>query len=410
MAEENFGFQWHITNHCNNNCKHCYQNNSLKQIDELSIEQMKIIADNILNSIPNHNIEINITGGEPFIYPHIIELLQYLDHFKNISTINIITNALKIDENTLLECTKLNKVKSIKVSLESHNQNVNDEIRGSGSFVTTLNNIRKIQNSTRFNVILMVTLSKANYQQIPQIIEFAIQNKLDGIIFERFIPLGRSKKNNFLTMTLSKFEWLKTLILFFKFTNILPQNLCNAQIIQNILHNRAIISELAQIKAFSVTLHNKILRNKSHKNNDKEKNNSKLISDIISTDELYSNSRILSKLDHNMSENLIEIDENNVEVAYCNLGENSMAVMPNGTVYPCRRLEINIGNLLSESFTAIRKKLRNWNYENIRYKLEGANCKNCNLDKCFGCRALSNAIYLNPYKDDPMCFLNNNKK
>jgi MoaA/NifB/PqqE/SkfB family radical SAM enzyme len=43
--------------------------------------------------------------------------------------------------------------------------------------------------------------------------------------------------------------------------------------------------------------------------------------------------------------------------ALCNLGGESMALMPDGTVYPCRRLPVAVGNALSEPFSQILSRL-----------------------------------------------------
>ena len=43
--------------------------------------------------------------------------------------------------------------------------------------------------------------------------------------------------------------------------------------------------------------------------------------------------------------------------ARCNLGGGSMALMPDGTVFPCRRLPVAVGNALEEPFARIRERL-----------------------------------------------------
>jgi len=48
-----------------------------------------------------------------------------------------------------------------------------------------------------------------------------------------------------------------------------------------------------------------------------------------------------------------------VSGAFCNLGE-SMALMPDGTVFPCRRLPLRVGNVLEEPFAEILPRLETW--------------------------------------------------
>lgn len=72
--------------------------------------------------------------------------------------------------------------------------------------------------------------------------------------------------------------------------------------------------------------------------------------------------------------------------AGCNLGAGSMALMPDGSVFPCRRLPHPIGNALSEPFDVILERLAAWTP--VSDGAQGA---------CDGCRALARALGL----DDP---------
>ena len=65
--------------------------------------------------------------------------------------------------------------------------------------------------------------------------------------------------------------------------------------------------------------------------------------------------------------------------ALCNLGGESMALMPDGTVYPCRRLPVSVGNALHDPFTEILSRLRE-----------------CRADAETGCRALARALDSHP--------------
>ncbi|MFN3699784.1 MAG: radical SAM protein, partial [Dictyoglomus sp.] len=66
-----FSFQWHITDFCNLRCKHCYQN-AFDRRNELDYSNLVNILYNITNSLKKLNINylsINLTGGEPFLFP-----------------------------------------------------------------------------------------------------------------------------------------------------------------------------------------------------------------------------------------------------------------------------------------------------------------------------------------------------
>lgn len=88
--------------------------------------------------------------------------------------------------------------------------------------------------------------------------------------------------------------------------------------------------------------------------------------------------------------------------APCSLGE-SFCLMPDGTLFPCRRLPIPLGNILDEDLEYL---VRHPFLERLRDRqsLEGR-CRVCNVAGCFGCRALAYAVSGNPFGEDIQCGL-----
>jgi radical SAM protein with 4Fe4S-binding SPASM domain len=91
--------------------------------------------------------------------------------------------------------------------------------------------------------------------------------------------------------------------------------------------------------------------------------------------------------------------------APCNLGRDSMCLMPDGTVYPCRRLPVAVGNVLGEPFAAIRERLAAYAPDAIRPRLSGPRCGACDARDCAGCRALALSASGDILADDPQCAL-----
>ena len=79
MAKEEFYFQWHFMNSCNLRCVHCYQEGY--SFKDLPIEQLMYIADQIVGALRKWNMlgRISLTGGEPFLSPHLLTLVEYLE-------------------------------------------------------------------------------------------------------------------------------------------------------------------------------------------------------------------------------------------------------------------------------------------------------------------------------------------
>lgn len=89
--------------------------------------------------------------------------------------------------------------------------------------------------------------------------------------------------------------------------------------------------------------------------------------------------------------------------APCNLKE-TFCLMPDGTIFPCRRFPYPLGNILKENFFKIIESsvlLQKVTEKNL---LQGK-CKICSVSNCFGCRALGYALFHNPFAEDIQCFI-----
>ena len=91
---------------------------------------------------------------------------------------------------------------------------------------------------------------------------------------------------------------------------------------------------------------------------------------------------------------------------HCSAGDSLITIMPNGDLYPCRRMPINIGNLLDTSLvelyfnSGLLKKLRD-------RSTICAGCEECFYSKLCGggLRCLSFATLSSPFIVDPGCWL-----
>ncbi len=88
--------------------------------------------------------------------------------------------------------------------------------------------------------------------------------------------------------------------------------------------------------------------------------------------------------------------------ALCDHGDFSMALMPNGDIYPCRRTPVKMGNIISDDLMAIIEALRELR-RSYKTKLKGK-CRECLVESCIGCRALARAVGNDIFSEDPQCF------
>lgn len=93
---------------------------------------------------------------------------------------------------------------------------------------------------------------------------------------------------------------------------------------------------------------------------------------------------------------------------FCPAGFTSLAILHDGTVLPCRRLEIPIGNILDDGLYKI------WYTSEVLWKLRnkkllGGKCGTCELlGNCGGCRAIAYTVYGDFTAPDPQCWKKEN--
>jgi len=214
-----FHFQWHITNLCNLHCEHCYQDDfSMKR--DLDWSGLKKISDNLLNTIKEWDQKacIHVTGGEPLLRPELFHLLDHLDQQSEVEELGIITNGLLMDRERMIRLSDFPKLKKIKISLDGADAETNDAIRSKGAFEKVMQNLSWIRREKRFEIILMFTVMKKNFRNLPFLFKLCQDNGIDGLIIERFIPLGKGR--GITNEVLRREEWNEMIGMLFNFFSI----------------------------------------------------------------------------------------------------------------------------------------------------------------------------------------------
>jgi radical SAM protein with 4Fe4S-binding SPASM domain len=204
--KEQFYIQWHITNLCNLRCKHCYQDDFSKKSD-LDWAGLKKVSDNLLNTLMKWDKTacIHLTGGEPLLKPELFPLLNDLDQQSMVEELGIITNGFPIDREMIRKLSSFSKLKKIKISLDGGDAETNDSIRQKGTFDKVMQNLPLIKEKERFEILFMFTAMKKNFRSLPSLFKLCQDLGVNGLIIERFIPLGRGRE--VMGEVLSKEEW-----------------------------------------------------------------------------------------------------------------------------------------------------------------------------------------------------------
>jgi pyrroloquinoline quinone biosynthesis protein E len=153
---------------------------------EADFNTIKSIIDKLDNS---GILRINYFGGEPLVYPNIIDAIIYS---KRLGMFNsMVTNGLLINE----EKCRLLQYNLDAIAISEHGlRYFHDKVtRRSGAFDHVLRNIKLLKNYS-IPVTINMTVTKENYQTIPEFVEFMVNEaKVDTFALNRCIPSENSK-------------------------------------------------------------------------------------------------------------------------------------------------------------------------------------------------------------------------
>ncbi|KXS60515.1 radical SAM/SPASM domain-containing protein [Listeria monocytogenes] len=175
-----------VTNKCNEFCEHCYNSSSKFLNEKLEINSLKKLIDE------SHNMgayEFQITGGEPMLYRHIGELMDYL--WKKGFAITINTNLTILNKKILEKIIKYGV--KINFSLDFSEAAKHDEFRGlQGAFDATIRNYH-ILKENRINTRVNVMLDNKTDEEIEKLINYIKENLESNYVADYAFPTGRAE-------------------------------------------------------------------------------------------------------------------------------------------------------------------------------------------------------------------------
>jgi radical SAM protein with 4Fe4S-binding SPASM domain len=210
---------------------------------------------------------------------------------------------------------------------------MNDSIRSKGTFYKVMENVPLIKETRKFEILFMFTMMKRNFKSLPSLFKLCQDLSIDGLIIERFIPLGKGREIR--GEVLSKEEWKEMIGMLLDFFPAVEEE-----------------HLFLPYQAFQISFNE---------------------------------------------------EEPELLGAPCVIGVDGLCIMPEGTVFPCRRFPISIGNLLRESLKKIWKESEL--LEKLRWKVNlKGRCRSCEMEGCRGCRSLALALTGDYLSEDPHCW------
>lgn len=180
-----------LTDKCNLRCVYCmpedkvYENNLIK--DTLSFNDYKFI----ISGLAQIGIKkIRFTGGEPLLYPHLIELIKYTHYECNIDDISITTNGIGLNE--IAYDLKRSGLKSVNISLDSLKSYKYKSITRGGNLTDVLKSINRCLELGIKVKINCVVIKRFNDDEIYDFIDMANYYPID-VRFIELMPLGEGR-------------------------------------------------------------------------------------------------------------------------------------------------------------------------------------------------------------------------
>lgn len=184
-----FSFQWHITDDCDQRCRHCYiySGDQSKKPDAMRFSQMEKTLENCMDFCRTFGRRpyFYITGGDPILHPDFWNLLDRL--YQRKIPFSILGNPFHLDDSVCRDLTERGCQK-YQLSLDGLRE-THDWFRKPGSFDQTLEKVACINRSGMKSVI-MTTVSKENADEMTGIIDTAVRAGADVFSFARYVPSG----------------------------------------------------------------------------------------------------------------------------------------------------------------------------------------------------------------------------
>jgi radical SAM/SPASM domain protein of ACGX system len=334
-----FAFQWHITDACDQRCEHCYifSDNEGLTLKETSFEQMQTVLDNCKEMCERleRTPYFYITGGDPILHKDFWRLLELLK--KDNIDFAILGNPFHLTDEV---CKKLKDYgcKKYQLSIDGMRK-THDAIRKPGSFDTTIEKIKCIR-VAGIDCAVMTTVSRTNADELLEIIDTVVANKVDIFAFGRYCPasfennthLTPNEYRELLDKCWQKFEHYKDSGTTFNLKDHL----------------------------WTLYLHEKGLYT---------------IPDGLEEDTIYDG---------------------------CNCANCHLTILPSGDVYACRRMESKVGNVFEENIGDIFTGEKMDCYRQYDKFEKCSKCEL--LRFCRGCPAVAYGYTHNPYAADPQCW------
>ncbi|HJY96150.1 MAG TPA: mycofactocin radical SAM maturase, partial [Streptosporangiaceae bacterium] len=154
---------WELTYACNLACVHCLSSSGRRDPRELSTAECQQVIDALQRM---QVFYVNIGGGEPTVRPDFWELVDYATSHQ--VGVKFSTNGVKIDEQAARRLAASDYV-DVQISLDGATAQVNDAVRGAGSYATARRAMDHLRAAGFAGFKLSVVMTRHNIGQLDEL-------------------------------------------------------------------------------------------------------------------------------------------------------------------------------------------------------------------------------------------------
>ncbi len=155
---------YEVTSSCPFKCPYCFRNRTREVGFDLVREKVEVLRE--------FSDDMLVTGGEPMIWPHIDEFLSLLEEYS--FTVAVSTSGYLLERH--LEALVSTDLRSVNLSLDSVDPDVNDSIRGEGAHSWFMEALRLLSDLPGFRVKVQVTVTSPSLPTLRETLDFLLSH------------------------------------------------------------------------------------------------------------------------------------------------------------------------------------------------------------------------------------------
>ena len=158
---------WELTYACNLACVHCLSSSGRRDPRELTTAECRAVIDTLQRM---RVFYVNIGGGEPTVRPDFWELVDYATAHQ--VGVKFSTNGIKLDAAAARRLAASDYI-DVQISLDGATAEVNDAVRGAGSYATATRAMANLAAAGFRGFKLSVVVTRHNVSQLDEFKEIA---------------------------------------------------------------------------------------------------------------------------------------------------------------------------------------------------------------------------------------------